>query len=67
MPFYKKYFNDFSLVTHDITINLSNGKRVMRPCRQTDWTVSVVDTGERTMTGAGCFASATGSATRPSW
>lgn len=47
----KKYFNDFSLVTHDITINLSNGKRVMRPCRQTDWTVSVVDTGERTMTG----------------
>jgi glucose-1-phosphate cytidylyltransferase len=47
----KKYFADFYLHNHDITVSLKGAKRVTKPCRENDWTVSIVDTGERTMTG----------------
>jgi glucose-1-phosphate cytidylyltransferase len=47
----KKFFNDFHLITNDLTVRLADGRRTMRPCRMNDWTVSVVDTGELTMTG----------------
>ena len=47
----KKYFADFYLHNHDITVGLGGAQQAVRPCRSNDWTVSIVDTGERTMTG----------------
>jgi glucose-1-phosphate cytidylyltransferase len=46
----KRFFNDFQLVTNDITISFADGRRTMRRCQDNDLTVSVVDTGELTMT-----------------
>ncbi len=47
----KKYFHDFHLMTHDLTVHLSDGKMEMKEARKMDWNVSVVDTGANTMTG----------------
>lgn len=47
----KKYFADFYLHNHDITVSLAGARQMTRPCSRNDWTVSIVDTGERTMTG----------------
>lgn len=47
----KRYFHDFHLSLNDFTVILSDGRKAMRPAAALDWSVSVVDTGETTMTG----------------
>ena len=47
----KRFFHDFHLTVNDFTISLIDGKKAMRPATEVDWSVSVVDTGETTMTG----------------
>lgn len=46
----KRFFSEFELATNNITISLADGRRTMQPIQDNDWIVSVVDTGERTMT-----------------
>jgi glucose-1-phosphate cytidylyltransferase len=47
----KSFFNNLHLMNNDFTVTLGTGRMDLRPCRKTDWSVSVVDTGETTMTG----------------
>ncbi len=47
----KEYFSKYNLVINDITVDLSTGSQSMEPCGSIDWRVSVVDTGQTTMTG----------------
>ena len=47
----KQYFNNFHLVSNDLTVNLATGETKLTPSAQHSSNVSVVDTGELTMTG----------------
>jgi glucose-1-phosphate cytidylyltransferase len=47
----KQFFNNLHLMNNDFTVKLGTGRMNLRPCRKVDWNVSVVDTGETTMTG----------------
>jgi len=47
----KQFFNNLHLMNNDFTVTLGTGRMDLRPCRNVDWNVSVVDTGELTMTG----------------
>jgi glucose-1-phosphate cytidylyltransferase len=47
----KRFFHDFYLMTNDLTVTLGNGATTLRPSINVDWGVSVVDTGETSMTG----------------
>lgn len=47
----KQFFRDIHLMYNDFTVSLRDGGMQLAPSRSLDWTVSVVDTGEQTMTG----------------
>jgi glucose-1-phosphate cytidylyltransferase len=47
----KSFFNNLHLMNNDFTVKIGSGRMDLRPCRQVDWNVSVVDTGEDTLTG----------------
>lgn len=47
----KSFFNNLHLMNNDFTVKLGTGFMDLRPCRKVDWNVSVVDTGETTLTG----------------
>lgn len=47
----KQFFHNLHLMNNDFTVRLGSGSMDLRPCRDVDWNVSVVDTGELTMTG----------------
>jgi glucose-1-phosphate cytidylyltransferase len=47
----KQYFLNFCSVTNDLTINLATGEVCTHGEREHDWTVRLVDTGQRTQTG----------------
>lgn len=47
----KKFFHDLHFMNNDFTITVDSGAIALRPCRSVDWNISVVDTGELTMTG----------------
>jgi glucose-1-phosphate cytidylyltransferase len=47
----KAFFNNLHLMNNDFTVTIGTGRMDLRPCRNVDWNVSVVDTGETTMTG----------------
>lgn len=47
----KEYFNNYFLHQSDITFNLKENKRIFHEERSEPWNVTLVDTGERTMTG----------------
>lgn len=46
----KQFFANFHLVANDVTVALATGETQLTPTGPQDWTVSIVDTGERTMT-----------------
>lgn len=49
----KEWFLDFDARMHDVTVQLGeNRPRLHRPTAALDWTVTMVDTGDATMTGA---------------
>ncbi len=47
----KRFFRDLHLMNNDFTVALGDGRMKLQPCGDMDWNVSVVDTGELTMTG----------------
>lgn len=47
----KKFFHDLHFLHNDFTIAVDDGVVALRPSRKMNWNVSVVDTGEHTMTG----------------
>lgn len=47
----KQFFRDYHLMTSDFTVSLRDGARTVKANEPLDWSVSVVDTGEATMTG----------------
>lgn len=47
----KKFFHDLPFMSNDFTIAVGNGAVALKCNRTVDWNVSVVDTGEHTMTG----------------
>ncbi|UVO51698.1 glucose-1-phosphate cytidylyltransferase [Sphingomonas sp. SUN019] len=47
----KKFFHDLHFMANDFTIHVDNGAIALKQNRSIDWDVSVVDTGELTMTG----------------
>ena len=47
----KKFFHDLHFMANDFTIDVNNGAIALRSTQTIDWNVSVVDTGEHTMTG----------------
>ncbi|WOK36501.1 glucose-1-phosphate cytidylyltransferase [Sphingomonas sp. C3-2] len=47
----KSFFHELHLLTNDFTVALGNGGMTLRPTQSIDWNVSVVDTGQLTMTG----------------
>jgi glucose-1-phosphate cytidylyltransferase len=47
----KKFFHDLHFLNNDFTVALGNGKVSLRQTRSIDWNISVVDTGEHSMTG----------------
>ena len=47
----KKFFHDIYFMNNDFTVTASDGKMELRPCRSVEWNISVVDTGDSTMTG----------------
>ena len=47
----KRYFLDFSSTNSDFTLDLSNGKIKVHSKNGLDWKVTLVDTGENSMTG----------------
>ena len=47
----KDYFLKFNSLNSDFTVDLSNGKIEMHRNKSLDWKVTLVDTGEETMTG----------------
>ena len=51
MMLMKKFFHDLHFMNNDFTIKVGNGQIALRQCRSVDWNISVVDTGELTMTG----------------
>jgi len=51
MMLLKQFFHDLHFMSNDFTVATGNGHIALRQCRSLDWNVSVVDTGEHTMTG----------------
>ena len=47
----KEYFNNYFLHQSDVTINLLNNNRKFHKSKAEDWNITLVDTGESTMTG----------------
>lgn len=47
----KQFFQNLHLITNDFTVTLGNGDMTLKPNKSIDWNISVVDTGELTMTG----------------
>ena len=47
----KKYMVDYCSLTHNLTVNMKNGQIERHDCRDLDWTVQLIDTGLKTMTG----------------
>lgn len=47
----KSFFHELHLMSNDFTVALGSGGMTLRPTRNVDWNVSVVDTGQHTMTG----------------
>nr|WP_323782340.1 glucose-1-phosphate cytidylyltransferase [Amylibacter sp.] len=47
----KQYFNNFHLISNDLTVDLGTGEKKLTPSKSQDCHVSVVDTGAHTMTG----------------
>jgi glucose-1-phosphate cytidylyltransferase len=47
----KKFFHDLHFLNNDFTIAVGNGKISLRQTQAVDWDISVVDTGEHSMTG----------------
>ncbi|WP_157218513.1 glucose-1-phosphate cytidylyltransferase [Flavisphingomonas formosensis] len=47
----KAFFNNMHLLNNDFTIRIDTGRVELKPSRNVEWNVSVVDTGELTMTG----------------
>jgi glucose-1-phosphate cytidylyltransferase len=47
----KQYFNNFHLISNDLTVDLATGQKKLTPSKPQDCNVSVVHTGEHTMTG----------------
>ena len=47
----KKFFHDLHFLSNDFTITVDDGIVALRPSKKMNWNVSVVDTGELTMTG----------------
>lgn len=47
----KEYFANYYLHTCDVTFNLATNSLVTHRSRSEDWTVTLIDTGENTMTG----------------
>ena len=47
----KSFFQDLHLMNNDFTVALKSGGMTLRPTGKIDWNVSVVDTGQTTMTG----------------
>ncbi len=47
----KQYFRDIHLLSKDFTVSLRDGQMTFAPSEAANWRVSVVDTGEKTMTG----------------
>ena len=47
----KEYFNNYLLHTSDITLNLKNNSIKIHHTEAEDWNITLVDTGEETMTG----------------
>ncbi|AUW57391.1 glucose-1-phosphate cytidylyltransferase [Sphingobium sp. SCG-1] len=47
----KKFFHDIHFMNNDFTIMADSGVVELRPSRLVEWNISVVDTGEHTMTG----------------
>src|SRR5215204_741799 len=53
----KDYFVNYELKTHDLEVTLGSGPRVnvLRNNGGEDWTVSLIETGDRTQTGSRVF------------
>ena len=47
----KDYFSNYSNYTSDLTINLNENKKIIHKKTNEKWKVTLVDTGENTMTG----------------
>ncbi len=47
----KQYFRDIHLMGNDFTVSLRDGEVRLAPSETMNWNISVVDTGEKTMTG----------------
>ncbi|MEP3274897.1 MAG: glucose-1-phosphate cytidylyltransferase [Stappiaceae bacterium] len=47
----KHFFYDYHLMANDFTVSLSDGQATLKPSRDLDWNVSVVNTGNTTKTG----------------
>jgi glucose-1-phosphate cytidylyltransferase len=47
----KQFFRDIHLMSKDFTVSMRDGSMTFAPSEAANWKVSVVDTGERTMTG----------------
>ena len=47
----KEYFSNYLLHDSDLTINIKDNKRLYHENRAEDWTVTLIDTGLKTMTG----------------
>jgi glucose-1-phosphate cytidylyltransferase len=47
----KKYIVDYCSLTNNMTVNMQNGQIERHDCSDLDWTVQLIDTGLKTMTG----------------
>jgi glucose-1-phosphate cytidylyltransferase len=47
----KEYFLNYGILNSNFTVNLASGKTTSRDTNIIDWFVTLIDTGERTMTG----------------
>ena len=49
--FIKKYIVDYCSLSNNLTVNMKNGQVDRHDCSDLDWTVQLIDTGLKTMTG----------------
>ena len=47
----KEYFRDYVVRTSDVIVNLATGEEDIRPAKAENWHISLVETGERSLTG----------------
>ena len=47
----KEYFNNYFLHSSDVTIDIKNNKMEIHEIKAEPWKVTLIDTGEETMTG----------------